>query len=113
MYPLPARSQGMWLQNKHCAERSSQFDHINSRALVALGTMRGREDCVEVDSDNAVTMFYRNQKCRNGRIEYEEFSPHTPPTWQPKCLIVLIAPDSRAALRDTLVEQGRILVHPL
>ena len=113
MCPLPARSQGMWLQSKHCLPHSSQLSHENSRALVALGTVRGREDCVEVDTDHAITMFYRNQKCRNGRIEYEEFSPHTPPTWQPKCLVVLIAPDSRAALRDTLVEQGRILVHPL
>ena len=105
--------QGMWLQDTHCAPHSSQFSHENSRSLVALGTMRGREDCVEVDSERAITMFYRNQKCRNGRTEYEEFSPHEPPTWQPKCLIMLIEPESRAALRDSLVEQGRILVHPV
>lgn len=112
-FPDTTFIEGMWLQSKHCLPHSSQFDHENSRALVSLGTMRGREDCVEVDAENAITMFYRNQRCRNGRIEYEEFSPHTPPTWEPKCLVVLIEPDSRAALRDSLVEQGRILVHPL
>ena len=103
----------MWLQDTHCAPGSSQFDQTNSRALVSLGTVRGREDCVEVNPNRAITMFYRNKVCRNGRTEYEEFSPHTPPTWQPRCLVVLIRPESRAALRDELVETGRILVHPL
>jgi hypothetical protein len=112
-FPDTTFVEGMWLQNKNCHAHASPFDHTNSRALVALGTMRGREDCVEVDTDNAITMFYRNQKCRNGRTEYEEFSPHAPPTWEPKCLIVLLETDSRAALRDQLVESGRILIHPM
>tara|TARA_Y100000389_G_C17471054_1_gene530954 strand:- start:6012 stop:17054 length:11043 start_codon:yes stop_codon:yes gene_type:complete len=112
-YPDTTFIEGLWLQNKHCHDHSSQFDHENSRALVALGTVRGREHCVEVDSENAITMFYRNAACRNGRNEYEEFSPHTPPTWQPKCIVVLVAPESRQDLRDTLIEAGRILIHPL
>ena len=66
-----------------------------------------------MDPEHSVAMFYRNQKCRNGKTEYEEFQEHRPPTWQPKCIVILIEPDSRAALRDSLVEQGRILVHPL
>lgn len=80
---------------------------------MALGTQRGREDCVEVDTNRAITIFYRNQKCRNGRTEYEEFQIHSPPTWQPKCVVILIEQESRAALRDSLIEQGRILVNPL
>jgi len=66
-----------------------------------------------MDPDKSIAMFYRNLRCRNGKTEYEEFEAHAPPTWQPKCIVVLIEPDSRAALRDSLVEQGRILVHPL
>jgi hypothetical protein len=46
-------------------------------------------------------------------MEYEEFQEHTPPTWEPKCVIIWLATKSRADLRDKLVEQGRILVHPL
>ena len=99
-FPDTTFIEGMWLQDKHCLPHSSQFDHTNSRALVALGTMRGREECVEVDAEHAITMFYRNQACRNGRTEYEEFSPHTPPAWEPKCLVILIEPESRAKLRD-------------
>jgi hypothetical protein len=103
----------MWLQDKHCADGASQFDKDNSRALVALGTKRGRESCVESDPVHSATLFYRDQACRNGRTEYEEFSPHRPSEWEPKCLVLLIEPDSLAALRDELVEAGRILVHPL
>lgn len=97
----------------HCKEKASQFDHTNSRALVTLGTVAGREDCIEADPERTMTLFYRNQKCRNGRIGYEENSVHDPPTWQPKCIVVLIEQESRAALRDSLMEQGRILVQPL
>ena len=129
------RSQGLWLQDTHCADGASQFDSTNSRAYVALGTKRGRESCVENDPEKSVIIFYRDKICRNGRNEYEEFSPHKPTTvcvnsllipflrpdlthtnpnpitqWQPKCLVMLIEPDSMAALRDELVEQGRILI---
>lgn len=103
----------MWLQDTHCKAGANEFDQTNSRSIVALGLLRGREDCVEMDSDRAVTMFYRNKACRNGRTEYEEFQEHTPPPWQPKCIVVALATSSRAELRDQLVEQGRILVHPL
>ena len=103
----------MWLQDKHCKPGASEFDETNSRSIVALGLLRGREDCVEMDSEHAIAMFYRNKKCRNGRMEYEEFQEHTPPTWEPKCIVVALAVKSRAELRDNLVEQGRILVHPL
>ena len=61
----------------------------------------------------SVTLFYRNKRCRAGRSEYEEFDEHAPPIWQPKCIVVLLAAESRAALRDQLMEQGRILVDPL
>ena len=75
--------------------------------------MRGREQCAEIDSEHVLTMFYRNRFCRNGRTEYEEFQPHRPSTWQPRCLVLLIEADSRAALRDELVEVGRPLVVPI
>ena len=104
---------GIWLQDTHCKAGSSEFDTTNSRSIVALGLLRGREECVEMDSSRSVSLFYRNQKCRNGRNDYEEFQEHTPPTWQPKCIVVSLAVKSRAELRDQLVEQGRILVHPL
>ena len=103
----------MWLQDTHCAKTDNPFDETNSRSIVTLGTLRGREDCVEMDGEKSIAMFYRNKPCRNGRMEYEEFQEHTPPTWEPKCVIILLATKSRADLRDQLVEQGRILVHPL
>ena len=112
-FPDTTLVEGMWLQDTHCAEGSSQFDHTNSRAIVTLGTTRGREHCIEADADRSVTMFYRNQACRAGRNEFEEFVFHTPPVWQPKCIVILLEAESRAHLRDTLVEQGRILIHPL
>ena len=113
MFVLAFLSQGMWFQDIHCAPTTNAFDTTNSRSIVTLGTLRGREDCVEMDSEHSIAMFYRNKPCRNGRMEYEEFQEHTPPTWEPKCLIILLATKSRADLRDQLVEQGRILVHPL
>lgn len=115
---LPARSQGLWLQDTHCGE-GSQFYHVdpsqpaNNKGYVTYGTVRGRETCMEVDPDHAITLFYRDKWCRFGRNEYEEFQDHKPTSWEPKCLIVLLQAESRRALRDELVEAGRILVHPL
>ena len=43
-----ARSQGMWLQDTHCANGASQFDGENDRSAVTLGQVKGREGCVEV-----------------------------------------------------------------
>ena len=103
----------MWFQDTHCAPTTNEFDNTNSRSIVTLGTVRGREECVEMDAEHSIAMFYRNKQCRNGRTEYEEFQEHTPPTWEPRCVIILLATKSRADLRDQLVEQGRILVHPL
>ena len=106
-------AQGLWLQDTHCKDGASEFDDENSRALVTLGTVEGRETCVEYDQERAMPMFYRNQACRNGRAAYEENSPHAPLPWVPKCMVILIEAESRAALRDQLIEAGRILVQPL
>jgi hypothetical protein len=72
-----------------------------------------RSPASQVDGEHTATVFYRDQACRNGRNEYEEFSPHKPSEWEPKCLVLLIEPDSLSALRDELVKQGRVLVHPV
>tara|TARA_B110000046_G_scaffold130233_1_gene136707 strand:- start:187 stop:1098 length:912 start_codon:yes stop_codon:yes gene_type:complete len=108
-----AHSQGVWLQDKHCRADASRFDETNSRAIVALGTVFGRESCVEVDIHHSITLLYRDEKCRAGRAEYEEFQDHTPTKWEPKCVVVLIEAGSRQQLRDELVESGRVLVHPI
>ena len=81
----------------------------NSLVYVSFGSKEGRENCVEVDPEHAVTLFYRDQLCRHGRSEYEEFMSHKPTTWQPRCIIALIEADSRAKLRDELTEAGRLL----
>lgn len=112
-FPDTTLIEGLWLQDTHCADGASEFDDENSRALVALGTVEGREHCVNADPERTTTMLYRNQFCRNGRVEYEENSPHAPLPWVPKCMVLLIRPESRAALRDELIEAGRILVQPL
>ena len=120
LFPLfsPSLLQGLWLQDAHCGD-GSQFYRldpskpVNNKAIVTFGTVRGRENCMEVDPEHAITMFYRDNYCRFGRNEYEEFSPHKPTSWEPKCLIVLLAAESRMALRDELIEAGRILVQPL
>ncbi len=114
-------SQGLFLADHHCRGDASQFEVLknvpdkdrNNRGYVSFGTREGRENCIEVDSSRAVTLFYRNKICRHGRSEYEEFQPHKPTSWQPRCLIALIEADSRAKLRDELVEAGRVLTDPL
>jgi hypothetical protein len=104
----------MWLMDSHCAEGASQFDdEANDRSAVAFGQVEGRENCVEADSNHAITLFYRDAVCRAGRNEYEEFSPHKPSTFQPRCLVLVIEAESRAALRDELIESGRPLTDPL
>ena len=111
-FPDTILVEGIFLTDKHCKDGASEFDDENTRALVTLGTTANRENCVEYDSEHAAAMFYRNQACRNGRNEYEENSPHSI-AWQPKCMVILVEAKSRAALRDQLVEAGRILVQPL
>lgn len=111
-YPDTTFIEGLFLSDTHCADGASQFDTTNTRAYVAYGTVRGREDCVEIDPEHAVTIFYRNQFCRNGRTDYQEFAPHRPSAWQPRCMVLLIRPESRAALRDELIEAGRPLTKP-
>ena len=109
------------MADHHCRAGGKEFEVLqnvpdaerNSLAYVTFGQKEGRENCVEVDPDHAVTLFYRDQVCRNGRSEYEEFMSHKPTTWQPKCIIALIEAESRAKLRDELVEAGRVLTDPL
>ena len=108
-----ALAAGLWMQDTHCAEGASQFDDTNSRQFVSLGTVRGRESCVEVDKEHATEIFYRDSACREGKIQHEEYSPHKPSLFEPKCIVLLLEADSRSALRDELVESGRILTDPV
>ena len=104
----------MWLVDSHCAEGASLFDdESNDRSAVAFGQVEGREGCVEADSNHAITLFYRSAVCRAGRNAYEELSPHKPSTFQPRCLVLVIEAESRAALRDELIESGRPLTDPI
>lgn len=112
-YPDTTLIEGVFLQDKGCIDGASQFDTTNSRSIVALGLLEGREQCVEFDPDHSVAMVYRNKVCRNGRAEYEEFQEHSPLPWIPKCMVVLLDATSRADLRDKLLEGGRSLVSPL
>jgi hypothetical protein len=111
-FPDTLLLQGLWLQDQHCADDVSEFNEENTRALVTFGTIAGRENCVDYDAEHAAALFYRDQACRSGRNSYEEGQDQTIP-WQPKCMVALIEAESRAALRDQLVELGRILVQPL
>lgn len=99
----------MWLSDTHCAKGASQFDSTNDRSYVSLGQIAGRESCVEVSPEHVMTVFYRDKYCRMGKNQYEEFSPHKPTEWEPKCLVLLIEAESRSALRDELVASGRVL----
>ena len=108
-FPDTTLIEGLWLSDAHCADAVSQFDPSSDRSAVSFGQVEGREHCVEADSDHSITLFYRDAACRAGRNAYEEFSPHKPSTFQPRCLVVLIEPESRAALRDELVQAGRVL----
>ena len=112
-FPDTALVGGLWLVDTHCADGASQFDDDNDRSPVSLGQVEGREGCVEADSNHAITLFYRDAVCRAGRNEYEELAPHKPSTFQPRCLVVLIEAESRAKLRDELLESGRPLTDPL
>ena len=111
-FPDTILLEGLWLQDQHCKDGVSEFDDDNTRALVTLGTVENRETCVEYDSEHTAALFYRDQACRNGRSQQNEGQDQTIP-WIPKCMVALIEAESRAALRDQLVEAGRILVQPL
>jgi hypothetical protein len=94
-----------------CEDGASQFDHEkNNRGFVTFGTIKGRETCLEIDSDHAWPIFYRNQACRLGRDDSEMRKPST---WQPKCLVLLIEAESKLALRDELIKAGRVLTDPV
>lgn len=110
------RRQGLWLQDAHCREGDHDTfmpQHETTRGLVTLGTTRGREDCVVADANRTVTLFYRNKACRGGHNAYEEGAPHAPSPFEPRCIVVLLAAESRAALRDEFLAVGRMLVYPL
>ena len=120
-YPDTTIIEGLFMADHHCREGGSMFEALknvpvadrNSLAYVSFGTKQGREHCVEVDPEHAITLFYRDQACRNGRSEYEEFTSHKPTAWQPRCIIALIEAESRAKMRDELVEAGRLLTDKL
>ena len=119
-YPDTVLFEGAFLADAHCAGTASQFDAADgtlededTKAHVALGTVRGREGCVEVSSDHAVTLFYRNQACRHGRAAHEEYITQKPTAFRPRCLVLLLEAASRAALRDELLQAGRVLLNPV
>ena len=115
-FPDTSVVEGLWVQDMHCREGGHDTflpQETTSRALVSFGTVRGREDCVEADANRTVTLFYRNERCRAGRKIYEEGTPHIPSAFEPKCMVVLLATESLAALRDEFVSVNRILSYPL
>lgn len=112
-YPDTTFVKGLWLQDQPCVDTGSFADTINSRAGVVLGALRTLPDCVVADPNHTITLFYRDQKCRRGANQYEEYTMHRPSTFEPKCVVVLLSTESRAALRDELVQAGRPLSYPL
>ena len=108
------------MADHHCRPGGKEFEVLqnvpdadrNSLAYVTFGTKEGRENCVEVDPDHAVTLFYRDAVCNAGRSQTEEYVVQKPTTWVPKCIIALIEADSRAKMRDELIEAGRVLTDP-
>lgn len=73
MRVLPFLSQGMWFQDIHCAPTTNEFDNANSRSIVTLGTLRGREDCVEMDAEHSVCKLIFNDtslRSRNSTFTY-------------------------------------------
>ena len=112
-FPDTTIIEGLWLQDKHCASGASLFDDTNSRSYVAFGVVRGREECVESDPLHTITIFYRDQKCRDGRNAFGEYTRQRPSEFMPRCIVILLEAVSRADLRDELVEAGRLLLYPL
>jgi hypothetical protein len=115
--------EGLWVQDAHCREGGSDTflaggdasddEAKTTRALVSLGTVRGRESCVEADPDRTITLFYRNNACRVGHRAFEEGARHVPSAFEPRCIVVLLAAESRAALRDEFLDVNRMLTYPL
>lgn len=127
-YPDTSIVEGVWLQDARCNDDGAaafgdafarrEFtrpsrERTVTRALVAFGAVRGRDDCVEADPNRTIALFYRNQRCRSGRALYEEGASLIPSTFEPRCIVVLLATESRAALRDEFLRVNRMLVYPL
>ena len=105
--------QGLWFQQSDCADNASPYDTSNSRSQVAIGQIKGREECVHAAPDVSREMFYRNKYCVGRRVSLDEYEAQKPLEFQAKCMVVLIAESSRKALLDTLVASGRTLTDPV
>lgn len=70
-------------------------------------------DCVYAVPGETRELLYRNARCTVGRATPDEGVPQKPLEFEPRCLVVLIEDDSRAALFAALFEAGRRLSDPL
>lgn len=113
-HPDSALVEGVWFQEKNCADLASPYDDSNSRARVALGQMEQHpEECVVSTPGETREMFYRNKQCVGDRESFDEFQMQKPLEFQARCMVILIEETSRRALLEMLLSSGRAIDHPL
>ena len=107
--------ESVWMARAPCPERQSPYDE-SARGQVVLGGLRNSDsrNCLEAHFDDARPFLQMNEGCTSGGGRL--VLPGTvlqPSVFQPKCLVVLLEADSRAALFEELLQRGRVLANPL
>ena len=102
--------QGLWLvkEDPNCTAAPSAvtIGVVDDTALDAHG-----ERCVFADHERVHTLHYRSERCHPNAPQLGEYSRSSP--WRAGCLVVLLEAESRRALLEQLVEDGRDLTLPL
>ena len=100
-----------------CPERTATgerppLDGNTSRAFVSFSVDQELVDCPLPVPEKAYTVFNSNENCGNTIVNGEMVIPDTG-DFEPKCMVVVIMPDSRKALFEEFVAAGRIMTDKL
>tara|TARA_Y100000389_G_scaffold189158_1_gene212587 strand:- start:4842 stop:6176 length:1335 start_codon:yes stop_codon:yes gene_type:complete len=102
--------QGLWLvkEDPNCtaAPAAVTIGVLDDTTLDAHG-----ERCVFADHERVHTLHYRSEHCQPNAPQLGEYSRSSP--WRAGCLVVLLEAESRRALLEQLVADGRDLTLPL
>lgn len=88
------------------------MDGNTSRAFVSFSVDQELVDCPLPVPEKAYTVFNSNENCGNTIVNGEMVIPDTG-DFEPKCMVVVITPDSRKALFEEFVAAGRIMTDKL
>ena len=91
--------------------RGAHVYGANARSYVTMGQVAdANPNCLVAKAPNARPFLQTNEQCGTAIVPGE---PRTPPGFLPRCLVVLLAVESRKALFDQMMSEGRVLADPL